>query len=276
MKIAVVGLGIIGGSYCKAIKKYTNHHVIGINRTQSTLQKALDAGAVDEIGNAESLAQADFVILTMYPQADVDFVSKYGHFIKKGTLVTDASGIKRAICPQMISLSEKFGFVFVGSHPMAGKETNGFDVSCADLYKDASFIITPCGALQKHIDFMSSFARSIGFTTIKITTPEEHDRMIAFTSQLPHVLACSYVLSPCCPNHNGFSAGSYRDVSRVANINSKLWSELFLENKEPLVKELDILIDNITQIIDAIKTKDSKTLENLLEKGHKVKEQLGE
>lgn len=159
---------------------------------------------------------------------------------------------------------------------MAGKEKNGFDVSDADLYKNASYIITPCGADQKYIDILSELAKSIGFTTIKITTPEEHDRMIAFTSQLPHVLACSYVMSPCCPNHKGFSAGSYRDVSRVANINSKLWSELFLENKEPLTKELDILIGNITRIKDAIKNEDKETLTDLLEQGHQIKKALGE
>ena len=176
------------------------------------------------------------IILTMYPQADVEFIEKNGNYIKKGALVTDASGIKKAICPQLKELAEKYGFAFAGSHPMAGKEKNGFDVSDADLYKNASYIITPCGADQKYIDILSELAKSIGFTTIKITTPEEHDRMIAFTSQLPHVLACSYVMSPCCPNHKGFSAGSYRDVSRVANINSKLWSELFLENKRTSYK----------------------------------------
>ncbi len=276
MNIAVVGLGIIGGSFCKAFKKYTNHHIIGLNRTQSTAQKALECGAIDEIGSPESLSKADLIILTMYPQADVDFVEQNGRFIKAGAIVTDASGIKRAICPQLTELAEKFGFIFIGSHPMAGKETNGFDVSDADLYKNASFIITPCGAEQRYVDTLSSLAKAIGFTTIKLTTPEEHDRMIAFTSQLPHVLACSYVLSPSCPNHNGFSAGSYRDVSRVANINSKLWSELFLENKEPLVEELDILIDNITKIIDAIKAEDKDSLAELLEQGHRVKEMLGE
>ncbi len=276
MNIAVIGLGIIGGSFCKAIKKYTDHYVIGINRTPQTAQKALKVGAIDEIGSPQSLEKVDLVILCMYPQADIDFVEKYGDFIKKGAVVTDASGIKRAICPRMTELAEKFGFVFVGSHPMAGKEKNGFDVSDADLYKGASFIITPCGAEQKYVDFLADFATSIGFGTIKITTPEMHDRMIAFTSQLPHVLACSYVLSPCCPNHNGFSAGSYRDVSRVANINSKLWSELFLENREPLIAELDILIENITRIIDAIKADDKEALTELLEQGHRVKEALGE
>lgn len=276
MNIAVVGLGIIGGSFCKAIKKYTNHYVIGINRTEATLQKALSVGAIDEIGTVQSLEKADLIILCMYPQADIDFVEKNGSYIKKGAILTDASGIKSAICPKLCELSQKFDFVFVGSHPMAGKEKNGFDVSDADLYQNASYIITPCGAEQKYVDILSDFAKSIGFSIIKISTPEEHDRMIAFTSQLPHVLACSYVLSPSCPNHKGFSAGSYRDVSRVANINSKLWSELFLENKEPLVKELDILIDNITEIIKAIKAEDKQALTDLLEKGHKVKEALGE
>ncbi len=276
MNIAVVGLGIIGGSFCKAIKKYTDHHVIGINRTYETAKKALEVGAIDEVGTAETLGKADLIIVSMYPQAVIDFIRENGKYIRKDAIVTDASGIKRAICPELEALSKEFGFVFVGSHPMAGKEKNGFDVSDAELYKGASYIITPCGAEQKYVDIVSDFALSIGFGTVKITTPEEHDRMIAFTSQLPHVLACSYVLSPCCPNHKGFSAGSYRDVSRVANINSKLWSELFLENKEPLVKELDILIENITQIIDAIKKEDREALTDLLEQGHKVKQSLGE
>lgn len=276
MNIAVIGLGIIGGSFCKAIKKYTDHYVIGINRTQKTAQKALDEGAIDEIGTVQSLEKADLVILCMYPQADVEFVEQNGQFIKKGAIVTDAAGTKRAICPQLVGLSKKFGFVFIGSHPMAGKEKNGFDVSDADLYRGASYIVVPCGAEQKYVDILSDFALSLGFGQVKLSTPEEHDRMIAFTSQLPHVLACAYVLSPSCPNHKGFSAGSYRDVSRVANINSSLWSELFLENRQPLVEELDILIKNITKISDAIKSENKEELTALLEQGHKVKTDLGE
>jgi len=276
MKIAVIGLGIIGGSFCKAIKKHTAHTVIGINRTHSVAEQAKNDGSIDVIGTVESLGEADIIFLCMYPQACVDFIKENGKFIKKGALVTDSSGIKSAICPQLYELSQEFGFVFVGSHPMAGKEKNGYGVSEAELYKGASFIITPCGADEKYVNKLADLALSIGFGQVKITTPEEHDRMIAFTSQLPHVLACSYVLSPCCPNHNGFSAGSYRDVSRVANINSKLWSELFLENREPLITELDILIDNITRIKDAIKDNDREALADLLEQGHKIKQALGE
>lgn len=276
MKIAVIGLGIIGGSFCKAIKKHTANTVIGINRTHSVAEQAKNDGSIDVIGTVESLGEANIIFLCMYPQACVDFIKQNGKFIKKGALVTDSSGIKSAICPQLYELSQEFGFVFVGSHPMAGKEKNGYGVSEAELYKGASFIITPCGADEKYVNTLADLALSIGFGKIKITTPEEHDRMIAFTSQLPHVLACSYVLSPCCPNHNGFSAGSYRDVSRVANINSKLWSELFLENREPLITELDILIENITRIKDAIKDNDRETLADLLEQGHKIKQALGE
>ena len=276
MKIAVIGLGIIGGSFCKAIKKHTAHTVIGINRTHSVAEQAKNDGSIDVIGTVESLGEADIIFLCMYPQACVDFIKENGKFIKKGALVTDSSGIKSAICPQLYELSQEFGFVFVGSHPMAGKEKNGYGVSEAELYKGASFIITPCGADEKYVNTLADLAFSIGFGKIKITTPEDHDRMIAFTSQLPHVLACSYVLSPCCPNHNGFSAGSYRDVSRVANINSKLWSELFLENREPLIEELRELNKNLTAIIDAIKESDRDAIADLLEQGHRVKQMLGE
>ncbi len=276
MNIAIIGLGIIGGSFAKALKKYTDHYIIGINRTKATLQQAFDCKAIDEMGDEKSLEKADLIILGLYPGAAVDYIEKNGKYIKKGAIVTDSSGIKAEICPKMVNLSKKFGFTFVGSHPMAGKEKNGFSVSEADLYKGASYIIVPCEADEKSVKLISDLALKIGFGGIKITTPEEHDRMIAFTSQLPHVLACAYVMSPCCLNHKGFSAGSYRDVSRVANINSELWSELFLENKEPLLAELDELIKNINSIKNAIKKENKEELAALLEKGHKVKEELGE
>ena len=272
MNIIISGLGIIGGSFAKALAKYTDHHIIGINRSEKPLQDALACGAIHEIGTRESIKTADMIILGTFPEAAVKFVRDNADIIPKSCIVTDTSGIKGQICPELVQLSKEYGFKFIGGHPMAGKETNGFDVSDADLYKNASYIIVPCKADNSVVNMLSDFAKSIGFGTVKITAPEEHDRMIAFTSQLPHVLACSYVLSPCCPNHKGFSAGSYRDVSRVANINSTLWSELFLENKDPLISELD----NITKIKDAISAEDADTLKALLEKGREVKQALGE
>ena len=276
MKIAVIGMGIIGGSFCKALKKYTDHYIIGLNRTQSTLARAFDDGVIDEIGSPRSLSEADVVILALYPQAAIEFVEKYGGYIRRGAVVTDSSGIKGEICPRMTELASRFGFEFVGSHPMAGKETNGYESSDGDLYRGASYIIVPCEAGESSVRLLSDLALEMGFGMIKLTTPEEHDRMIAFTSQLPHVLACAYVLSPCCPNHKGFSAGSYRDVSRVANINAELWSELFLENRHQLIGELDTLIENIHSITDAVKANDKARIEELLERAHKTKEMLGE
>lgn len=276
MIIAVVGMGIIGGSFCKAIKKNTDHYVIGLNRTKSTLEKALADGAIDKIGDRNSLSEADAVILALYPQAAIDFIEKNGSYIKKDAVVTDSAGIKSEICPKLTELSEKFGFEFVGSHPMAGKEINGYEASDADLFNGASYIIVPCGADDRAVKTLSDLAIDIKFGMIKISNPEEHDRMIAFTSQLPHILACAYVMSPCCINHKGFSAGSYRDVSRVANINAELWSELFLENREPLIGELETLRDNILAITDAVKANDKERIEELLEKAHKTKEALGE
>lgn len=276
MIIAVVGMGIIGGSFCKAIKKNTDHYVIGLNRTKSTLEKALADGAIDKIGDRNSLSEADVVILALYPQAAIDFIEKNGSYIKKDAVVTDSAGIKSEICPKLKELSEKFGFEFVGSHPMAGKEINGYEASDADLFNGASYIIVPCGADDRAVKTLSDLAIEIKFGMIKISNPEEHDRMIAFTSQLPHILACAYVMSPCCINHKGFSAGSYRDVSRVANINAELWSELFLENREPLIGELETLRDNILAITDAVKANDKERIEELLEKAHKTKEALGE
>lgn len=276
MKIVIAGLGIIGGSYAKAIKKYTDHTVIGINRSEKPLQLALQCGAIDTIGTEKDLETADMLILGIYPQAAVEFIEKYGKYINKQCIVCDTCGIKSEICPKMVELSQKYSFTFVGTHPMAGKETNGFVSADEDLFKNASCIIVPCGAPKQAINTVTNFVFSIGFTQAPVTTPQEHDRMIAFTSQVPHVLACAYVLSPQCKKHNGFSAGSYRDVSRVAKINAELWTELFLENKEPLVNELDELINNLTSLRDSIDQGDDKTLFEQLKAGRKIKEDLGE
>ena len=190
--------------------------------------------------------------------------------------MTDTCGIKREICAHLPQLAEQFGFTFVGGHPMAGKEQNGFAASDADLFDGASYILVPCGAPQRAVDTLKALAIELGFGGTVVTTPEHHDTMIAYTSQLPHVLACAYVMSPCCPQHNGFSAGSYRDVSRVSRINEVLWTELFLDNADALTGELDILIDNITRISEAVKQRDADALRGLLRQGRLIKERLGE
>ena len=177
----------------------------------------------------------------------------------------------------MPPIAKKHGFVFVGAHPMAGKEKSGYFNSEAAIFKGASFIITPTGdSAAEEVNWLRQFAADLGFGMSVVCSPEEHDRMIAFTSQLPHVLANAYVQSPQCLHHRGFSAGSYRDVSRVARLNEHLWAELFLQNADALTQELDLLIQNITEMCDAIKANDRERLETILGRGRMVKEELGE
>lgn len=275
-KIVIVGLGLIGGSLAKAFSKYTDCAVTGIDRDAATVKAALNEGAVRKAGTPDDLRDADFVFLCLYPQADVDFLSEHADKIGPDCVVTDTCGIKSFVCPRLAAIAREHGFSYVGGHPMAGKEKNGFGASDANLFTGASYILVPCGAPPEAVERMRQCALKLCFARTVETTPEEHDRVIAFTSQLPHVLACAYVMSPQCPKHRGFSAGSYRDVSRVANINEVLWSELFLDNRDALVEELDTLTENIRKIRDAVRAGDSDELRALLRRGREIKERLGE
>ncbi len=275
--IAIIGLGLIGGSLAKAIAQYTDYHIMARNRTRATLLQAIEDRAVHEELTDENIGQADMLILGLYPEEAVEYMEKIGDRLKKGALVIDVSGIKRYICEKMPPIAEKHGFVFVGTHPMAGKEKGGYFNSEAALFKGASFIITPTDERSaEQVEWLRNFSSRIGFGMQVVCSPEEHDRMIAFTSQLPHVLANAYVQSPQCLHHKGFSAGSYRDVSRVARLNEHLWAELFLQNSDALTGELELLIKNITEMCDAIKANDRETLERILGRGRMVKEELGE
>lgn len=274
--VLIIGLGLIGGSIAKALAKNTNYHIVGMDTDISVCKKALGENAINEIGNDESIKQADLIFLCIYPQAAIDFTRKNANSIRKDAIVCDVAGIKKYICAEMTELSAEFGFTFIGTHPMAGKEKGGFENSESGLFLNSSFIIIPCGADDKKVKIVSDLAVQMGFARIVISTPQEHDAMIAFTSQVPHILANAYVQSPKCLNHKGFSAGSYRDVSRVARINELLWSELFLENKDELSKELKTLIENITALSDAVSSGDRDTLIKLLRKGTTIKEVLGE
>ncbi len=276
MNIAIVGLGVIGGSLAKAFVKYTDHTIIGINRTELTAKHALSDGAIHEIGSPESLSKADIVYMCTYPEHIVSFVRDNLKHFKKGCIITDVCGIKTEICGRLSEICRAGGLQYVGSHPMAGKEQFTYDAAESELFQNASYIVVPCGADDNSVNTIIHLAKKIGFGNIRVTTPEEHDRMIAFTSQIPHALACAYVMSPCCKNHNGFSAGSYKDVSRVANINETLWTDLFLSNRTPLSEEIEVLINNLMNIKNAIDDNDPDKLKELLKKSRLVKESLGE
>lgn len=274
-KIVVVGLGLIGGSISKAMKLYTPHRVFGMDTDEEVLLDACSCGAIDGKAGTEDLQEADMVYLCVYPDAALRFVEEYGPILKKDCILTDACGIKGEICAGIERLQSAGNYVFVAGHPMAGKEQSGFSASEASLFTGASYLICPCGAPNWAVEEISSLAKLLGFARVVLTTPEQHDRVIAFTSQLPHVLACSYVMSPRCREHKGFSAGSYRDVSRVANINGALWAGLFLDNKEALLNELDELQKNLSLFRSAIAGENEKELRTLLDTAAEIKRTEG-
>lgn len=275
MNILIVGLGLIGASLAKAIKKNTKHTVYGWNRTQSVTARALADGVIDKTGELEEIIpQADVTIINFYPQAIVPFIREHKDLFKQDSIVTDSCGIKTKICKELEN--DDLNFYYIGGHPMAGREVSGYDNSLATLFDNASFICTPYDYTPKaKTDTLVSLAEEIGFAQTVVTTPEHHDEMIAFTSQIAHVLACSYVLSPLAPYHRGFSAGSYRDVSRVARINADMWTQLFLDNKKALTQEIDDLVSNLLVFKESIEKDDEKTLHDLMEKGNKIKEEIG-
>ena len=275
MNILICGLGLIGASLAKTLKKNTEHTVLGWNRTSSVTEKALRDGVIDRTGDIDSLmAEADITFINFYPEAIVPFILEHKNSFKKDSIVSDSCGIKTKICRALEK--EKLDFYFIGAHPMAGREVGGYDNSLDTLYDKASFIVTPVdGTPRNKIDALVGLAQGMGFARTVVTTPEHHDEMIAFTSQIAHVLACSYVLSPLAPSHAGYSAGSYRDVSRVARINADMWADLFIDNKEALVREIDDLGSNLMQFKYNIVNEDSPALKDLMNRANKIKEEIG-
>lgn len=274
MNIAIVGLGLIGGSIAKALKKYTEHYLIGIDIDERIASSALENGAIDEIGGTDSLVEADVIFLCLYPNANIEFAKKNSMHLKQDSIVTDTSGVKGTVCQKINKIAKRNGFIFVGGHPMAGKENSGFIASEADLFKNASYILIPGDAPSFAIDTIGKLAYDMKFSDIKITDEIGHDKMIAMTSQVPHVIACAYILNPLCKNHHGFSDGSYEDITKVAKINPRLWSELFMDNKEALLGEIETLNKNIAHIKNLIENDDIDSLELLLERCSELKREI--
>ena len=274
MKIAVVGMGLIGGSFCRAIKKKTKHICYGWNRSPAVLQAALSEEAIDGvITDLTELRNFDLVILGFHPELTISFVKEHIDCFPKNGLTIDTCGVKESIVSVLQPLFDQAGAPFIGTHPMAGREFSGFNYSLATLYDGASFIMTPSEkANPAHIELLRNFAREVGFTRIVETDPKTHDATIAFTSQVAHVLSNAYVKSPTLKNQSGFSAGSFKDLSRVARLNSGMWTELFMMNREALVFEIDTLVKHLSQYSDALKADDREGLYTLLKEGSDLKE----
>ena len=275
MKVLICGLGLIGASLAKTLKKNTTHTVLGWNRTPSVTEKALRDGVIDRTGDIDELmSDADITFVNFYPDAIVPFILEHKNSFKKDSIVTDSCGIKTKICKELEH--EKLNFYYVGAHPMAGREVGGYDNSQDTLFDKASFMVTPYENTPRNkVDALVGLAQDMKFARTVVTTPEHHDEMIAFTSQIAHVLACSYVLSPLAPMHPGYSAGSYRDVSRVARINAEMWSDLFIDNKDALVREVDDLVSNLMKFKYNIINEDRQALCDLMNKANSIKEEIG-
>lgn len=275
MRIAVIGLGLIGGSIAKALKARTQHEVFGYDRDPDVLLDAGSLGAIDAVATPETLSACDVVYLCLYPEGAVAYAEQNAGRFGKHCIVTDVCGIKGAVAPRLSALAKKHGFLYIGGHPMAGKETNGFAASGAGLFTGASYILVPEDAPEEALRTLERLAEEMGFGRTVRCSAAEHDRRIAYTSQVPHLLACAYVMSPECADHAGFSAGSYRDVSRVARINGPLWADLFLSNREALLAETDELLRNLTRLREAVARGEREPLTALLEEARSRKERFG-
>lgn len=275
MNISIIGLGLIGASIAKSIKKYTEHTVIGFDTNIDVLNRAMADGSIDKIGDDNALGESDVTVIAIYPAATIEFVKNKARYFKKGSIVTDTCGIKRDICKTLTDVADKNGFTFIGAHPMAGKETSGYESSDADLFKNAFMILVPQATSKEQVSVLEKLSYDMGFKGVTVSTPEEHDRIIAYTSQLPHILACCYISDPDAVRHSGFSAGSYKDVSRVATINAKMWRELFLQNSDYLTGHIDMLVENLNRMKTYIDNAEGDKLEKMLDDGDKIKRRIG-
>ena len=271
--VCVAGLGLIGGSLARAIKENTACRVLGCDLDRSVLLAAKTAGAIDGIvGEDGDLGDCDLTIVALYPAATAEFIRKHAADFRRGSVVCDTCGVKRAICPEAFALAREHGFHFVGTHPMAGTQFSGFSHSRASMFRAAPLLLVA----DEGEDFallgdLHDFFASLGFAGIRFTSPEEHDRMIAYTSQLAHVVSSAYVKSPQALSQKGFAAGSWRDLTRVARLNADMWADLFLANGDFLADELDTLIANLTKYRDEICAGDFDALRDDLAEGTALK-----
>ena len=275
MKIAVAGLGLIGGSVAKAFME-AGEEVFGCDRDEVTMARARLENAVTDELTKENIGSCEFVFIALYPEATVEFMEEYSPFISKGATVIDCGGTKREICKKGFSLAKKYGYCFMGGHPMAGTQFSGFKYSRASMFQNASMILVPDkNETIETLEKTKKLLQKAGFKSVTVSSAEEHDKIIAYTSQLAHVVSNAYVKSPNSRVHKGFSAGSYRDLTRVAKLNPDMWTELFMENGDNLCFEIDNIIAELQKYSDAIKNEDKTKLRSLLEEGSNIKESIG-
>ena len=277
MQIAIIGLGLIGGSLARTIKLHTEHRVLGCDLNPQTIQQAFLMGAIDEELTDAALRDCDLVLVSLYPGAIIEWVKAHAADFKPGCLVIDCGGVKQVICEALTPLARASQWHFLGGHPMAGREHSGFRYARDDLFDNASMILCTDG--QDDPELLQSardFFMDLGFRRVQFTTPRVHDEMIAYTSQLAHIVSSAYVKCPLADKHRGFSAGSFADMTRVAKLNETMWTELFFDNREALLPFVDDLVERVTQYRDALRDNDRDAMQMLLREGREIKERLTE
>lgn len=274
MKVGIVGLGLIGGSFAKAYHA-AGWEVLAADIDRQMLDFAMLQGAVNGELTEDAQADCDLILIAVYPRAAVEYLQKHGAKIGKKPVVIDCCGTKRVVCAAAFPLAKEYGFTYLGGHPMAGTQYSGFGHARANLYHNAPMVIVPPDF--DNIELLSRVKELLspaGFGSFSVTTADSHDEMIAFTSQMAHLVSNAYIKSPTAKAHKGFSAGSYKDMTRVAWLNAPMWSELFLENRDYMLRELDGLMDCLMQYRAAIAENDGEALTQLLEEGKKRKEEV--
>ena len=274
MTVGILGLGLIGGSMARAYSK-AGHTVLAAERDESILSFAQLAGAVHGELEESRIPECHLILLAIYPEGCAAWLAENARHIRRDALVMDLCGIKRDICMRCFPLAEKYGFTFVGGHPMAGSHYSGFKYSRSNLFQGAPMVLVPHRFDDMELlDRIKTVLAPCNFGRFSVTTAEDHDRMIAFTSQMPHVLSNAYIKSPTALEHKGFSAGSYKDLTRVAWLNAPMWAELCMENRDHMLQELDFYLQSLQSYRDALADGDMDTLTALLEAGKKRKEEV--
>ena len=276
LTVGIVGLGLIGGSMAK-VAHSCGHRVLGCDKAPEVMAHALAEGVLAGELTESALGECDLLLLALYPQAAVEHLTRWAPAVGRQCVVIDLCGVKRAVCGPLEQLARQHGFLYLGGHPMAGMEKSGYGVSRGDLFQKASMILTPAPDFPAPVlERVENWFLSLGFGRVQRSTPEEHDRIIALTSQLAHVISCAYIGSPTALGFLGFSAGSFQDMTRVARLNETMWTELFLENRDYLAQEIDSLAQRLAEYGRAVGQGDREALYSLLQQAHQRKEFVDE
>ncbi|MBR1822123.1 MAG: prephenate dehydrogenase/arogenate dehydrogenase family protein [Clostridia bacterium] len=275
MKIGIIGLGLIGGSLAMSIRRHTDHTVFGYDIDKQVMLRAKAVEAIHDELTDELLPTCDIVLVSLFPQLCADWIIAHADQFGRGALVIDCAGVKRHVFAQIAPVAEAHDWIYIGGHPMAGREFSGFTAARADLFDNASMILCPpADAPIEAREAAKAFFLEMGFKLVRFCTPEAHDQMIAYTSQLAHIVSGAYIKNPLSAQHKGFSAGSFMDMTRVARMNEAMWTELFLENNDLLLPAVDDLIMRLNEYRDALASGNPDKLQPVLREGRIAKEAL--